>query len=333
MKEEFKKTLRNIPLALKNPFKFKKGEYLFYSGEFDLISNIGTSAKVNGKLFFKWENLMGVNFQGIIIESNIVFLDFWLGQTIEIDLQVNSHKVGKIFLVHYDEYSTPKCIDGFINGRAKYIQSDNQINQISFVIPNFKEQLGNRIKSVTGTSTKLIYRRLAFETKKYRITLDCIPDYNKVFDAILDRDGIAITYIGKLEKLNGQFNENEIDKIFKRFRLFLSFVNGSWTAPMLIQAKHNRQICWSDYSGNRISPLSKNRNWCQWNEFDKINKIWSKIIDFTDEEFEVLNTLINWYIESQHNQLNNEAAIILAQNGLELLFNLIIIENNKNCVF
>lgn len=209
---------------------------------------------------------------------------------------------------------------GYLLGALPVFTSgeSDHIHSIRFHIPNFFGYSGALALHESGTYVN----RAVLALDPWRITIDGSVSGPGQHD--LDQlHGYGITHVGKIERRDLQpFSACEAASVLKMLELWLSFCRGNWTAPILLVGfNHDAVDVWKDWSPKRITPSKSVVSWVDGQSPKFLEQGFLGFVQAATTEHwkEVLELAINWYVESNRQESGTEAALILAQAGLELL--------------
>jgi hypothetical protein len=194
-----------------------------------------------------------------------------------------------------------------------------------------REYFGDAVKYNTSTGIQLKKGRLTLDDSPYKIILDQLPNYKVRQEKLSNSGGYLTLYAGKITKIGGVIGLTEIQKWHDRFHHFLYFLNGRRTAPMFYTGLHDGTNIWTDYSGYTVDMYKYVPSWSDIFTINDLPQLWKSYNllwkDDTNRDF--LITAIHWYVEANSNAGMVEGSIILIQTALELIYNWLIIENQR----
>jgi hypothetical protein len=201
------------------------------------------------------------------------------------------------------------------------IGQDQDVTSVIFHVVNFVDNLGSAVRDEKGTKTWL--SRSVMEAGEWRITIDKIENYRKIFDNLKETGGFAITHVGKLERLDGgRFSGNKSAKLFEALFRYLSFCRGSWVAPILpIGFDANGARVWEIWRAWKIERWRYIPTWFNGASEEGLSKGFPGFYRlWVDEMWKESLLLSNhWYVESNMTAGGVEGSIILSQAAFELL--------------
>lgn len=314
--------LRNVsPVSMTDPNE----NIQIYSGNFTLRSAT-KEYQVNGDVFFKWFPDMGVKFRASFTTkvNPSIYEEFE-----EFEIIVEDQLVGKIILTDLDLTGKQTCggeAQNFIWGEGTI-----SVNEVTFAIPNMREFLGSPVKELHETGIKLHKSRLILEDKPYKIVIDKAENYKEREKKLEENGGYLLTYLGKITKNKGAISLSDLHKWHDRFHHFLYFLNGRRIAPMFYTGSFDGQNKWTDFSEYSVDTYKNVPCWSNIMFLNDLPALWKSYNKLWKEENnqDFLITAIHWYVEANSNAGRIEGSIILIQTALELIYNWMIVENQK----
>jgi len=317
---------KNLPLGIVSPvFMENPNEPIqIYSGDFKLHS-VDKEYEVKGDIFFKWYPDMGVKFKASFTDEQVPGFN----EDKEFEIYVNNLPIGKIKISDLNLVDEPIC-GGYAN-HFIWGEGNIPVNEVTFAIPNMREFFGEPIKRTTAAGDGMQTSRLVLEDKPFKITLDKLQDYSERANKLQEHGGFLLTYAGKITKKKDPISLEDLHKWHNRFHHFLYFLNGRRIAPMFYTGSFDGQNIWTDYTNYIVDSHKAVPCWSDvfylnglpdlWKSY---NKLWKQE---TNQDF--LITAIHWYVEANSNAGMVEGSIILIQTALELIYNWLIVENQK----
>lgn len=131
--------------------------------------------------------------------------------------------------------------------------------------------------------------------------------------------GYDISYCGCFRHKTRQINFQDIFILRDKVSLFLSFINGLKTAPILLEGVIDGQVVWQEYSTydvdfyySRVS-IDSDKVSLQdlYNGFDSFSRI--------KGQENTLKDLIHWYLQALKSE--SKTSVVAAQVGLETVYN------------
>lgn len=213
-----------------------------------------------------------------------------------------------------------------------YEANDPLVTCVYFHLFNFRRIFGGHARTDSkhrgGNSI-----RLDFITDDFEIDLYCNQLTEEDWHLVKDNK-FGLTYTGVLKPIKGFVlsQENSL-KILGKFGQFISFLNGSYSLPRGIIARNiNNEDLWVDYSNYITDPFPNCYSWLPMVFNKDLRKLWCTFYHLGDQEYVVIERVIDWYVKSNVRKESLDSSFISLQISFELLFNLIIIEKKKMIV-
>jgi hypothetical protein len=174
---------------------------------------------------------------------------------------------------------------------------------------------------------------VAFEGGGWKITLQAVPGSGKLERALRYDSGYGITHVGKAERVDGSpFSREDAKELFYALHSFLSFARGLWSPPILyVGLDKGGGVVWQDWTVRQSSPWKMVFSWfpeqeaqCLGGVFPGFMRIWQDL-----DRRDILQVAIHWYVEANLQSGGIEGAVILCQNGLELLAYYIMVHERR----
>ena len=331
MEEEEKYPDRiNSKISLTRPneiIDIHQGEVLLRIDEKDITLR-------NARVFFTWYPHLGmiVETQGEMFTLEEFKVLLALEGTLEV--RINDLLVGRGFIsaLSADEsYSLKiKMINEAVIGDKSITCSE-----VYFMLPNFRDFLGESIRVNSESGVQLIKGRIVLDNEKYQIILDKFHELPKREKEVRASGGHLISYDGLLKRIDEKpISHNDLDKILPKLASFLSFINGFEVYPMILQGVHEDEIMWTDYSQRHLQQYQSVKTWTNRFAIDGFNQMWRKFSKYWDNENcrDVFNSAIKWYNQINRKGQYLESSIIISQTVLELLYNWWVVEKKKGIV-
>lgn len=234
---------------------------------------------------------------------------------------------GNGFFVTQQKIGSENYITGLIKNpiRRCFSGIDNKnLNTVYFHIFNFRKLLGKHARThherIGFRSIRLIFKENDFVIELYSSLLS-EDEWKSTKD-----NNYGLTYTGVLIPKDGfKLPKSLTFKILKRFGQFISFLNGSNCFPKGIFARNvTGQDLWIDYTNYITDEYPKCCSWLPQQYDDEIGGLWSKFYKLEEDEFKILERIMDWYIQANVRRLGLQSAFISAQVSLEIIFNFIV---------
>jgi hypothetical protein len=113
---------------------------------------------------------------------------------------------------------------------------------------------------------------------------------------------------------------------------FFAFARGSWSGPLLpvgFDAKGKR--LWWNYDPISCGPWEEVITWCRPQNGASLSKLWPLFFKLWRDDYwkNVMRTALWWYVSAAQQLGGSDAALILAQAGLELVAWVKLVETDK----
>ncbi|MDQ1150488.1 hypothetical protein [Sphingobacterium zeae] len=326
-KIDINEKLQKFPIRVNHQVQLNSPnqEVEIWNGRFNLYFK-EVSLTINGEIYYSWFPDSGVKFKGEIQNRTSYVKDLFTEQYI---VKVDDQKVGSGYLQGVILEEEINVCEGSLNEFWKG-NIEIPVEEIRFCLPNMRSFVGEIIRS--NSKNKLPYHgRLTFISKPYELYLDQIENYNYLLFELRKKGGYAIFYEGKIFKEGGLISLSEFLNWHNRFHTFLTLLNGRIVAPLFYSGFKNNKNLWSHYTDYYKSQFRDVNSWSEGLDFKDINNLWMEFDNLWQDENDrdFISTLTHWYVEANSKAGKIEGAIILIQTALELLFNWLIIEKNK----
>ncbi|GAB3780661.1 hypothetical protein GCM10028818_33270 [Spirosoma horti] len=300
-----------------------------YTGKFQLVLK-NKIVIVNGSLTFEWFPSSETRFSGEVIEQSWSIMDIFYDLIDEsfgtvYDMLVDGLSVGKASfnLINGTE---PIYLEGRMVGINVIGDKAIPVQKVSFVIANLKEFHGeaNQINSDSSNNILLL------EDENFSIILRKHPQCSDRSRALTKKGGYFTLYNGEISSRRASITFKDVNKPLSALSMFLNFLNGRRCSPVFRQGIFDNETVWCDYTSYNIDQFKKVKSWTPDVLYD-LNKLW---IDFNalwqvKEHRQFLNDVLHWYTEANIQSGLIDGAIIMAQTGLELIYNWLIVEQKK----
>lgn len=294
-----------------------KGEFVIKDGEKEY--------RVNGELYFDWLPSLCVRFKGKVeLElSEIYNLHPVLGDNRRNDkltIHVNGKEIENAVIT---SFPYPE-LKGIINSKTILGNKNDYVDEIKFCVPNLRDFNGCLVRAGDRENKSFHSNRLTFEDDDYIITLDKSIDFKQRSELLQEKGGFHILYNGSLVRKHENIVYSEVRDYINCFIVFLSFLNGVKSNFLFRKGFKDSIPVWEDYSTYYVEQYKSVASWSSDLHQEDFNSIWRsfrKIWVGNVDNKSFLTSIINWYNEANINAVTIEGSIILAQAGLELLYN------------
>ncbi len=157
------------------------------------------------------------------------------------------------------EHPTLCKFEGVVNNSRQ----DSRIicDKIKFHITNINPYIGENAKY---PSSSLHRHRVFLKDNNWEIIIDAIEKADELINDLRKYGGFAITHVGIIQQTGKKpFSINEAKMQLGAFGYFLSFAEGRWNNPILLEGSLDGDITYRDISGGtQIDPRKGNWRWC-----------------------------------------------------------------------
>lgn len=224
---------------------------------------------------------------------------------------------------------------GFGHSSGTVVGSPQTVLQSTkFHVPNFLSFAGELIRydyanppMGKNARAKIIYR-------DWQIILDAVAEYDVFRQWDLERKAVSgLTHVGEITKVDGRnYTAADMMVLLDRLATWFSFCRGNWTAPILAVGLSNdgREV-WKDWRSHYVRPSVPVTSWATTSSADFLETGFNKFcaLHLNPAWKDAARLAIHWYVECVRQASGVEAAIILAQTGLELLAWTYLVEDLK----
>lgn len=295
-------------------------EILLFEGDIELFVSNQVITLKNGVVKIEWFPYPRTVFTGDI---EIVKKDILECFDKEVNVSFNDKLQGKgiVFSQTFGE----KLL---IKGELLYCESDlisDNYSEVQFSLVNFPELLGEKCISVDNSYWR---GRMEVEIGDATLVIDTIKGINKSLRDIKTEQGYQLTHHCRLQ-FDGLTKGAVVLEYLESIRLTLRILIGQDLGFALLDFYKNQNIVNSIniYGAIKlIEPCHRLLNMHSWlSQSCYFNQIFLQTIKGKKDK--PISYLIHWYNVSNTNQGYVEGSLLLAQVGIELLYNWIICEH------
>ncbi|WP_160713140.1 hypothetical protein [Chitinophaga solisilvae] len=316
------KTAAEAHIGIEPTFSLPKPntDIVLYEGDFELCNN-NLVYKLNGRIMQQWLPDIGLKFEGQTTQHiDIQHLNF--GQLIVQKMNILTEVCITHTSVGFE--SGPTVIEGLIESTLAFGNLNDQVDSITFELPNLRNFEGEPIKRLITNKNRYQNGRIVFEDDDYIITIDKQDNYANKFKNLKKTKGFDLLYTGIIKpKLVNRVAFIELNKVLNAFAYFLQLINGRKCSPLLRKGLlQSREIAFN-FSNFLTSPYKFVWCWASEQHTEGFSELWKNFYTLykNEDDMECLTMALHWYVEANNNSGSVEGAIVLAQNGLELLCN------------
>ncbi len=181
-------------------------------------------------------------------------------------------------------------------------------------------------ESKNGKSTS--YKRLGcsiLEDGVWRIEIQELPETSKLIEKMKNDGGSAITHVGRLVRRDNRlFSASKGSEPLRKLYLFLSFVRGGWTSPLLCVGRNRlEETIFEDWSQRTTSPWHVRTSWFDVHHGEWMAKLYPGFTSLIDDDMmgKAVSSALYWYLRSNSGGtgFGVDSGIILSQAALERL--------------
>jgi hypothetical protein len=301
-----------------------------YEGGFVLKRN-DVELNCNGNFKYEWYPSSGPNLSGQAFDISHAQLSV-LRQNDAIDVYIEGLKIGKAYITRIN-FSDNPTFQGTMAHECIFGDRTIAVDVLRFSVPNLKEFIGDPIRF--ENSTIVSNGRIHLETPKYIINIDQHFDHKKRKELLQAQGGYLLTYAGEIKPKKGSISHAESAEILRCLSFYLSFINGHQVSAIFLVGSFEGKAVWRDFTNYITHQYLPITSWSDTHSLRDFNKLWESFFKLwcTPSGNDFLRKAIHWYVESNYSPVFAESKIMIAQAGLELVFNWLIIEKQNLLVF
>jgi hypothetical protein len=296
-----------------------------FDGVFNLLSD-EINLEVSGKIFFTWVPYMGVKYEGIATTDLYLHQIAAFRNTRKFDLKLTDQIIAKVHLNNFkiSNFDEPIKVSGLTSGATLIGDKSVPVEKVIFSIPNMRSFHGEPVAKGTSATKG----RLRFDLDDFAITVDQDLNYNEKHGKLENQGGFMLLWNGEIVKKVGCIRHAELSSLLSALTKFFSFLNGRRCSPCFLQGKYAGSVIWTDYTGFRTDQYKDVISWPPEHSLEGIADLWRRFYEHwkIENDRDVLNTIVHWYVEANNNSGFAEGAIVMIQTALELIYNWHLIE-------
>ncbi|MDZ7796979.1 MAG: hypothetical protein U5N56_08010 [Candidatus Marinimicrobia bacterium] len=306
-------------------FKKSNTVVILFNGHYSIINDKKIEYKFEGKISLEWFPQIHIKIVGknSVQNQECSFIDL----KNKFKIMVNGSVIG---IANLKSCSDP--IGDFEGVLHEFHLGENTaVDRIRFTLINFTKLIGNERYSHRG----FYGLRTVLKFDNYQIILNPILNkYPNRRDSLEDEGGYFSNISGSISKIdNSKVSLKESQNIFECFSYYLSFINGSWCAPIYYRGMQGNRIAFNNISEvQKIAPYKNHiGTWAKMSKFDPnivhlSNELWNSFNSIWVKDDYFVKLAIHWYIESISHYSSSldhiiTNSIITAQTGMELFYN------------
>jgi len=304
---------------------------LIYEGNF-FLTHKEFQIEINGKIVYEWLPNAGVKFSGETkLDLPVLYSAFHSQDTFQLNFKNLNFTDCILSGFSSTNYNNSTELTGIISGPAIAGDKSISVSHIIFSIPNCRDFHGNDVKKTTTKALSSGKNRIVLENDVYKVTIDKCYGYKESQDSLDRKGGFIIQYVGELRKNKGNISFEESKDVLHCLDTFLSFLNGRQTSAHFCKGFFDKEVIWTDYTEHLVENYKWVISWPVRRSIEGIDDMWKifSTIWKNEDGKNFLISAIQWYVQANSSSLSVEGLIIMAQTGLELIYNYLLIEKNK----
>lgn len=314
----------NLPEIILSDFlKYDPNEDIdIYDGPFELGID-SELINVSGRIYYSWFPYQSSNFYCKLEGEQDILSPTVLGG-LKVEVIRDGMKMSDAFITNIE--------NTYIRGRliGEVVSGDKSISvsKAKFVIPNFRDFLGDPVKQTLDHKIVSLLNRLVLENQEFLLTIDKSPNFNNLKERLKLSGGYCLLFSCSLEKKESNLSYQDVVRFNRCLSKFLSFYCGDRATPMLVEGVFEEEVKWVDYSGYKSSAYQKVNSWAPAHSIEALNEFWCSFYDYyrNEDNQRFISSIIHWYIEANTNSGYIEGSVISCQVALELIYNWMLVE-------
>lgn len=276
------------------------GEICVFEGQLTLAVGDKMSS-VSGKVFYSFCEKIELLFEGTTMTSNPLA---WIGRNAVIN--VGDNLTGEALILQFQG----NRIRGFINHLEN--KHSTSCEHFRWCYLNAPKVFGDNVRRERTISSD----RLVFQAGDYQIIYENVEGYQE------QKSHRKVSSICELTRQDGKpiAFEAAHDEI-QLFSRFVSFFAGCQHAPFFIEGVNKGDVRYQFHAKGVDDSLTSVSSWKPFLHDKDLVSLWPLFRAKrykSDDQYDVLNTLVHWYLQANMNKGLLEGAYILAFGGLDL---------------
>lgn len=197
------------------------------------------------------------------------------------------------------------------------------LNSVTFHIVNFPQfaSLGKGGRSIVHETKRL--GEILLQHNGWKITIQEMPETEELIDKLKGSGGFGITHVGFLERKDGEsFSAADSEAVLQNLYLFLSFVRGAWSSPLLpVGFNQAGQRVYEDWGIRITTPWEPRSSWFDTHHGEWLAPLYSPFVSLLHcgELGRSVTNALYWYLRSNRGGegAGIDSGIILGQAALE----------------
>jgi hypothetical protein len=317
-----------IPIAI--PFSTIMNEpnekIQIYEGEF-VVKGEQTEIPCTGTFKYEWYPTSGTNFSAQAFNVSKEQL-LALRPNSEVIIVINGLIFGPAYITGITLSENPE-FKGIMKHECVLGDKSILVNSIRFSVPNLKAFIGDAIR-IENTSS-VLNGRIHLETSQYDIKIDLPLAHKDRLNLLHSDGGYLIMYSGEISSKKGSISYQEAVEMLQCVSFYLSFINGYQVSAIFLVGLFEQEAIWRDYTNYITHQYLPIISWTDAHSFTDFQSLWISFRELwlSESGNDFLRKVIHWYIEANYSPTFAESKIMIAQAGLELVFNWLIIEQQQ----
>ncbi|MCX7859229.1 MAG: hypothetical protein N2385_04000 [Chloroflexus sp.] len=195
---------------------------------------------------------------------------------------------------------------------------------VLFHLVNFENYFEEPIKIDTDTKIRIWTGRLVLQNTDWEVVIDQTgnKDLQKLLKA---QGGFAITHTGRIKSKSGADVDYEAaEKLLYCLGYFLSFLNGTWSGPLLYVGLRGEEPVWRKWRTPHLTPWCSVASWWPTSvpvDVEHINQAFDRFLTYCASAAwkDSIISAIHLYLDANASSIAVEAKVVLACVALELL--------------
>ncbi len=290
---------------------------------------------------------------GIEITGDCLLKCRWLpSPKVRFDFNTNSNRMAAVGIfakqrddsvqLEFDAFKPPgsclitssgETIRGQIFGGWSVAKS-NELKVVYFHLANWPHVHGSFVRFNDSSRKPIaIAGRFELRVDDWQVVIDPVHNHSELTEAIGEAGGFGITHVGLLSRSSQKFfDADEAENILLALTYFFAFARGGWSGPFLpVGFDTQMGKVWWNFGLSLCDRWKDTDNWFGHESGKSLTQLWPMFFQrWQDENWKnTLKTAIWWYVAGAEQAGGSDAALIVAQAGLELISWVKLVETEK----
>ena len=310
--------LPDIPIAFdRETLNIEVNESIsIYQGEITLNSEYESVSIPIGEILLTWTPKPRIEFKGVANDS------FRPG-TSRIDVMINNKSIGTGTLYH-SSFGSKITYKGIIHEHALNSKAVQNVSRVELSVVNLPFEVCDKAVRLDQSFWK---GRYEFQIENAKIQIDARKDIKDIISELRSTGGYSITHHVKIV-FDSPLSIGDSEILLASLRTSLRFLSGQDIGFVFLNFFHNDELIAEKFFYGLIKPyeyvhrvITMHSGLSNSIFFERVHNL---LQDKTN--YSALMDLIHWYNQSNANQGYAEGSLLLAQVGIELLYNWVIWE-------